>query len=226
MVRINKIGALVMVLIMALVLDVAGQSKVNDQNNGQKNLNSRSVLDQPNNQNDKGYPDQNNVTGGYYITRSNMKEENTKLTDAEVAATMIAVNQTDIKYAKLAKSKSKNADVLNIADTMINSHQMIIDQTNALTKKLNIVPRDNPLTTQMNIDGEATRKSLKKMSDDAFDKAYVENEIKTHESVINMVQNQLIPQTQNSELKTLLQQAIPILKAHLDEARTIQKKLM
>jgi len=42
--------------------------------------------------------------------------------------------------------------------------------------------------------------------------------------VIAAVQDILIPETQNVELKTLLENVVPALKSHLDHAIMIQKK--
>ena len=59
----------------------------------------------------------------------------------------------------------------------------------------------------------------------AFDKAYVDNEVSYHKAAINEVENVLIPDAANSELKNLLQSALPIFKSHLAHAEEIQKSL-
>ena len=56
-----------------------------------------------------------------------------------------------------------------------------------------------------------------------FNKAYIDNEVAYHKAVINAVQNVLIPQAQNAELKQLLQDIMPALKTHLEHAEMIQK---
>jgi putative membrane protein len=44
-----------------------------------------------------------------------------------------------------------------------------------------------------------------------------------HKAVIDTIQNVLIPQIQNGELKALLQKILPILKTHLEHAEMVQK---
>ena len=46
-------------------------------------------------------------------------QENPKLSDAEVASVAVVANQIDIEYGEIAQKKSKNADVLKFAETMI-----------------------------------------------------------------------------------------------------------
>ena len=56
----------------------------------------------------------------------------------------------------------------------------------------------------------------------SFDKAYIDNELLIT-AVISAVETVLIQQATNSELKALLQQVVPTLKAHLEHAEIIQK---
>jgi putative membrane protein len=146
-----------------------------------------------------------------------------KLTDPEIASVAVTANQIDINFAKLAKEKSKNDDILKFAATMATDHQSVIDQATALVKKLGVTPKDNDLSKKLNADAEATKKMLGGKTAVSFDKAYIDNEVAYHKAVIETVQNVLIPQTQNGELKALLEKVLPILKTHLEHAEMVQK---
>jgi putative membrane protein len=74
-------------------------------------------------------------------------------------------------------------------------------------------------------DAQKTQSSLRSKSGSAFDKAYIDNEVAYHQAVINTVQNVLIPEAKNSELKQLLQNVLPTLKTHLEHAQMVQKNL-
>ena len=126
-----------------------------------------------------------------------------KLTDPEIASVAVTANQIDINYAKIAKAKSKNADVVKFAETMMTDHQAVIDQAVALVKKLNVTPKDNDVSKKLNSDAETTKKMLNAKSAKDFDKAYIDNEVAYHKAVIDAVQNLLIPQAQNADLKAL-----------------------
>lgn len=148
-----------------------------------------------------------------------------KLTDPEIASIAVTANQIDIKAAELAKSKSKNAEVTNFAHTMINDHQSVIDQATALVKKLNVTPKDNAISRQLQANAKKTMASLKGKSGSAFDKAYARNEVAYHKAVISTVESTLIPQTKNAELKNLLETVLPVLKTHLQHAEMVEKSL-
>jgi putative membrane protein len=148
-----------------------------------------------------------------------------KLTDPEIASVAVTANQIDINYARLANEKSKNSDVLNFAKMMIKDHQSIIDQATALVKKLGVTPKDNDVSKSLNSQAESTMNTLKAKSGIDFDKAYIDNEVAVHKAVIETLQNVLIPQSQNAELKALLNKVLPIIKSHLQMAETAQKKV-
>jgi len=158
--------------------------------------------------------------GGIYTANAQ-----SNLSDPEVAAVAVAANQIDIKNGELAKTKSKSADVINFAETMIRDHNAVLGQASDLVKKLNVTPKENSLSEKLNSDADATRKSLSTKSGAAFDKAYVDNEVSYHEAVINAVKTVLIPDTDNAELKQLLTDILPALNTHLEHANMLQKKM-
>jgi putative membrane protein len=66
---------------------------------------------------------------------------------------------------------------------------------------------------------------LNSKSGKAFDKAYIDNEVGYHKAVIKEVETALIPDAQNAELKSLLQNVLPVLKSHLSHAEMVQKEV-
>lgn len=147
------------------------------------------------------------------------------LTDPEIASIAVTANQIDIDYANIAKSKASNADVKKFAATMIKDHQSVLNQAVALAKKLGVTPQDNP-TTQALLAGSVTAKDmLNSKTGSDFDKAYVDNEVSYHKAAIDLVENTLIKDATNPELKSLLESALPIFKEHLSHAEMVQKEL-
>lgn len=159
------------------------------------------------------------------LTLPAFSQENPKLSDAEIASVAVAANQIDIDYAEIAKEKSKNADILKFAETMISDHKAVIEQATALVKKLGVTPKKNVVSQQLLSDAEKTEKALHSENGKDFDKAYIDNEIAYHKAVITTVGDLLIPETENKELKELLQNVLPALQTHLQHAEMVQKQI-
>jgi putative membrane protein len=150
-------------------------------------------------------------------------QDKPKLSDPEVVFVAVTANQIDIDFAGVAKQKSKDAGVIEFANTMERDHKAVIVQAAALAKKLGVTPQNNAVSKGMVADAEKTKKSLRSKSGAAFNKAYIDNELAYHKAVIAAVETVLIPETDNSELKQLLQDVVPALKAHLMHAEMLQK---
>ena len=163
------------------------------------------------------------ITGAIMFSMPAYSQQSTKLTDPQIASVAVTANQIDIEYAKIAEKKSKNADVLKFAKTMAKDHQAVIDQAVALAKKLGVTPETNATTKSFLAGAAKTKAMLNSKKGNAFNKAYIDNEVAYHKAAINEVENVLIPNTTNGELKSLLQSALPLFKVHLAHAEMVQK---
>jgi putative membrane protein len=161
----------------------------------------------------------------FFLSATAGAQQNTKLSDPEIASVAVTANQVDITAAEQAIKKTTNDEVRNFAQTMINDHQSVIDKATALVQKLHVTPKDNALSQKLSSDAAKTRQSLSTKSGKAFDRAYIDNEVAYHKAVIAAVEGKLIPESQNAELKDLLQTVLPVLKTHLEHAEMVQKKI-
>jgi putative membrane protein len=146
-------------------------------------------------------------------------------TDAQISAIVVAANTVDVDAGKLAKSKTTNKDVRAFADRMVTDHTGVNKQAVALVQKLHVTPEENDTSKSLKQDGASTLAKLKGLSGKAFDKAYVDNEVSYHETVIDALDKTLIPSASNSELKGLLVKVRPAFVEHLEHARHIQAQL-
>jgi putative membrane protein len=147
------------------------------------------------------------------------------LSDANIAAIVVAANTADIDNGKQGQTRARSADVKAFARQMINDHSASNQQASALATKLGLTPEDNATSTGIRTQQDSIRTAIKSLSGSAFDKAYVDNEVAYHETVLNAIDQALIPNAQNAELKQLLTNTRPIISAHLDHAKQIQAKL-
>lgn len=142
-----------------------------------------------------------------------------KLSDADIANIGVTANQIDINYATLAKKNSTNAEVVKFANLMSTDHKAIIDQAVALVTKLGVTPTDNDVSKSLMKGAEAKIAEMSKLKGDAFNKAYLENEVAYHKAVISTVKETLIPGASNKELKDFLTSLVAPLENHLEHAQ-------
>lgn len=161
----------------------------------------------------------------FTLTSFAFAQQTPALSDAEIASIAVVANQNDIDFAKIAMQKSNDPKIVEFAKTMVADHQAVIDMAVALVTKLKVTPKENAVSKEYASNAKTTMEMLLSKSGKAFDKAYVDNEVEYHKAVIGAVNAVLIPQSQNEELKALLQKAIPIFEAHLQHAEMIQMQI-
>jgi putative membrane protein len=146
-------------------------------------------------------------------------------TDPQIAAIVVTANQVDIDAGNLAMSKSSSKGVKEFAQRMITDHTGVNKSATELVTKLHVTPEPNPTSQSLHKGGDDNLAALKKLSGQAFDKAYVDHEVAYHEAVLQAVDKTLIPSAQNADLKALLVKVRPAFVAHLDHAKRLQQEL-
>jgi putative membrane protein len=163
------------------------------------------------------------VAGAVSLTASAAAQ--TTPTDPQIVGIVIAANQIDIDYAKLALSKTHDSQVRDFAQQMVTDHSALQKSVFDLGAKLHVTPADSSTGASLKKQAADTMAHLKTLNGAAFDKAYIDNEVGYHKAVINEVSTVLIPDAQNAELKSALTGAAPLFQGHLEHAEHLQSSM-
>ncbi|MCG2577250.1 DUF4142 domain-containing protein [Dechloromonas sp. XY25] len=146
-------------------------------------------------------------------------------TDPQIAHIVVTANQIDIDAGKVAESKASSKDVKAFAKQMVTDHTGVNKQASELVKKLKVTPEDNPTSRNLKAGGDDMQKQLKGMKETDFDKAYIDNEVTFHQTVLDSIDKTLLPNAKNDELKNLITKTRPAIAAHLEHAKQLQASL-
>jgi putative membrane protein len=146
------------------------------------------------------------------------------LTDTAIFGLLDEANVADSASGALAAKKGSSASVREFGHQMARDHHMLRKAGQDLAKKLNITPA--PPTN------DTLPAAAKRMGDSltaeakgpAWDKAYIDNEVAVHQSVLALLQTAQGAASDTS-LKALIQKAQPTIQGHLTKAQDIQGKL-
>ena len=145
-------------------------------------------------------------------------------TDANIVALLDEANMADSAAGSIAATKGTSSEVRDFAKRMMRDHHQLRAQGEALAKKLSITPAapSGDPVAPMAQDETNTLNTTAKGKD--FDKAYIDAEVNAHKAVLDLA-TKAAQQTQNAELKNLIQKAAPVIQGHLVKAESIQKAL-
>jgi putative membrane protein len=149
----------------------------------------------------------------------------TTLTDAQIAAVVEAANKGEIEQAKTALKKSKNARVRQFAQHMVTDHTGAMNDEKTVDQKNGITPQDNDVSDGIKSNGEKVMSQLGSSDGASFDKAYIDAQVDEHQKVLDALDSKLIPQAQNTDLKSLLAKVRAKVAGHLKMAQDIQASL-
>jgi putative membrane protein len=162
---------------------------------------------------------------GSSVFAQDKDKSSAKPSDPQIVGVVTAADQIDIDTAKLALKKTKNDQVKQFAQQMIDDHTKLQNSVNDLGKKLNVKPAPSDISKSLKTAAAAETKKLQGLNGKAFDSEYINHEVAYHQQVLDAAGNVLIPNAQNAELKSALQGAAPLLQGHLDHAKQLQSSL-
>lgn len=137
-----------------------------------------------------------------------------------------AIDAGEIEQAQLAKSKAKDARVKKFADQMITQHTESQKQLAQLGKTGNMAAAESSVQNDLKVASAADMDTLKGTNAADFDAMYMTNQIKQHQSALDMLTNRLIPAVNDAKLKAQLEQKRGMVEKHLQSANEIQQGLL
>lgn len=143
--------------------------------------------------------------------------------DPQIAHIAYTAGVLDVAAGKQALARSHNKTVRAFAQEMIRDHEVVNVKALALVKKLHVTPQDNATSKGLTKAAAATRVRLSHLSGQAFDRAYIDNEVAYHKTVNGALEGTLIPSANNGELKSLLETGLNLFREHQAHAEQIAK---
>ncbi|MEP7051841.1 MAG: DUF4142 domain-containing protein [Pseudomonadota bacterium] len=141
------------------------------------------------------------------------------LTDEQIAAITDAANSAEIAQAKLAQGKSKNAGVKRFAAMMVKHHS----EAKQKQAKLKLKASESSISTALESDAASTLNALKSDKGDEFDKAYIAAQVQEHQTVLDTINQKLLPNAKNADLRAYLDEIKPRVEEHLKLAKQLQE---
>ena len=108
---------------------------------------------------------------------------------------------------------------------MVRDHTAVNEKALALVKKLGVTPQDNDTSRALVKQADEEHGKLAKLSGPAFDRAYAQNEVAYHQAVNRALENTLIPDASNPELKNLLDTGLKIFQGREQHAEQVASAL-
>ncbi len=150
---------------------------------------------------------------------------NKRLNDAQMAAVMSAIIQTQIGQANVARGKTESNRVAEFAVAMIPPRRAIARDLEAFTKKLPEGAENSELLARVHDDAQSVTGSMVTLTAVAFDGAYIGGQISEFQHALVLLDTR-IPDVQSPELRSIATHLRNTLVKNLAEARALRTALV
>ena len=122
----------------------------------------------------------------------------------------------EVAAAKMAATRSKNADVKSFAKMMVAEHTAMMNEMKPLVMAAGQAPAD-----KLDERHQGFLDNLKTASDADFDKTYIDQQVAAHGEALTLMQG-YADAGGDAGLKAGAAKAVPKIQTHLDKAKTIK----
>ena len=149
-----------------------------------------------------------------------------RFSDANIGAMVLALNNTDISYARLVPARSTRNDVRQFAERMLTDHTGVNQLVSSLLTRLDVAPEDNIASLDMRDESAEKRDLMRNLTGFAFDSTYAENEVSYHRKFLAQIDDVLLPSARSADLRTLLTSVRPAVASHLAHAEQLRADVL
>ena len=162
------------------------------------------------------------LMGGAAMAQNNNANGNkpeTTPSDMRFAKEAAQGGNAEVRLGQMAVAKASDPQVKQFGQKMIDDHTKANNQLQSIASKDNIT-----LPTGISARDKATYDSLSKLSGTAFDRAYMRDMVKDHQTDVNEFQQEA-NNGSNPDLKSFAGSTLSTLQGHLRQARDTDASL-
>jgi putative membrane protein len=142
------------------------------------------------------------------------------MSDPQIVAQVSADNAAEIAAGTIAGERATAAEVKSFARKMVDDHQRMQGRLDSLATRLAITAVAAETDT-LHDAFEARRQSLRRATAGVgWDRDFMNLQVQMHESTLALLQRAAAA-AQNTDLRGALQESVPTVQGHLDQARQI-----
>lgn len=147
------------------------------------------------------------------------------MTDGQISKILLTFNQGEIDAAKWAKKHATNKDIKMLAMDMYKGHQKNKKKTQDMVKNMKISLEDSDLNKTIQDQAMTSNNKLKNLNKAEVDKVYISQQIMMHQNALNHINNTLIPNASNPDLRAHLEITRDNISNHLTHMQELESKI-
>jgi putative membrane protein len=147
------------------------------------------------------------------------------LGDPQIAEVATNINQGEIEQARYVVAHAKNPQVLQFARHMQTAHTELGQRMTSLLQTQGIALASSQLSNELKNNAQETLTTMESMSGRDLERDYIDAQVREHQAALDVLDNKLIPNAKDAQLKSFLEDVRSKVASHLAQAQNIQTSL-
>lgn len=143
------------------------------------------------------------------------------LSEGQIVKIIATANKGEIDAGQLASRNSREKPSKAFGQMMVKEHSKNDTKGKLIAKKNMIIPKDSSLNQELMLKSKNTITELKEARLN-FDKMYIDSQVVMHQDVLNLIDDELLPNAKSEELISFLKETRHHVDMHLEEAKKLQ----
>jgi putative membrane protein len=152
------------------------------------------------------------------------QERSSALNDGQIAMASDVAHNMAIEQSKIVYAKTKDPRVKEYAQTVLADHSRAQQRETAIVLELRASPEESDLSTELGIEAGKTLYALRDSGTGPIDRTYIEAQVVAQEKLLTVLDEKLIPNVSNADLKRELEAFRARVRVHLERAREIKQE--
>lgn len=157
-------------------------------------------------------------------TETTTEKPKEPLSDAQVVGVVSQLNRAEIDQAKLALGKIEDSDVRSFAETVITDHENAEGKLKGVMGNLRLTTVGSETASEERRHAEGITQMLDRAPKTEFEATYLETQIYLHRRGLDLIDQVLLPETKDPELRQLLMDIRATLAQHHLQALRLRAK--
>ncbi|MDI3290028.1 DUF4142 domain-containing protein [Polyangium sp. 15x6] len=142
----------------------------------------------------------------------------------QILAVVSTIDRAEIEGAKTAHQRTTNDAVRAYAQRLADEHEEAETRIQSLQEKLRVKQEGSEMQSNLRREAERMAERLRTVPAAEFDVTYLDTQIAMHQRAITLLDAQLIPNADSTEIETFLRDMRGSLVQHLTQARRLRSR--
>lgn|GEM_PF-3896857 len=145
--------------------------------------------------------------------------------DSDIISSLEGINKSTINLSKMGSQKSTNESVQRYAQQVLMDHQNAAKQLKDIQNKAQLGETTSADRRKLRQGSNDAIKRISNMDGNAFDQAFMDQQITRHQAAIQVIDKDLINKAENADLRNYITNLRAMMDSHLQTAKQIRSKL-